>query len=80
MITVALDAMGADGGVAPVVEGAVQLTREDAPIRIVLVGDDADSIKLRRQTGGILTRSAQRAPQIVGHQQPCHRDQQPARP
>jgi glycerol-3-phosphate acyltransferase PlsX len=39
MITVALDAMGADGGPEPVVQGALQLTAEEAPIRIVLVGD-----------------------------------------
>jgi len=39
MITVALDAMGADGGPEPVVEGALQLIGEDVPIRIVLVGD-----------------------------------------
>lgn len=39
MITVALDAMGADGGPEPVVRGAMQLTTEDVPIEIVLVGD-----------------------------------------
>jgi glycerol-3-phosphate acyltransferase PlsX len=41
MVTVALDAMGADGGAAPVVEGAAQVSLEDAPIRMILVGDQA---------------------------------------
>jgi len=40
MITVALDVMGADAGVGPIAQGAAQLSREDAPIRIVLVGDE----------------------------------------
>ena len=40
MIRIALDVMGADGGVAPIVGGALQLAREQVPIRIVLVGDE----------------------------------------
>ncbi len=40
MITVAVDAMGADGGPAVVVEGAAQLSLEDRPVRVVLVGDE----------------------------------------
>lgn len=39
MIRVALDAMGADGGVAPIVKGAAQLSLEDRPIHVVLVGN-----------------------------------------
>ncbi len=39
MITVALDAMGGDRGVAATVEGTAQLTREDNDIHVVLVGD-----------------------------------------
>lgn len=39
MIRAALDAMGADGGIAPLVEGAAQLSLEDAPVQVVLVGD-----------------------------------------
>jgi glycerol-3-phosphate acyltransferase PlsX len=42
MITVALDAMGADAGAAPVVHGAAQVSRDDRPIRIVLVGDSEE--------------------------------------
>ncbi|RLB55609.1 MAG: phosphate acyltransferase PlsX [Deltaproteobacteria bacterium] len=40
MITVALDVMGADAGVGPITQGAAQLSREDVPIRILLVGDE----------------------------------------
>ncbi len=40
MITVALDAMGADAGVDPVVQGAAEVSRDDKPIRVVLVGDE----------------------------------------
>jgi phosphate acyltransferase len=39
--TIALDVMGADGGVEPVVEGAAQLSLEETPIRVVMVGDAA---------------------------------------
>jgi len=39
MITVALDAMGGDRGVAATVGGAAALSREDGDIRVVLVGD-----------------------------------------
>ncbi len=39
MIRVALDAMGADAGVAPIVKGAAQLSLEPSPIHVVLVGD-----------------------------------------
>ncbi len=41
MITVAVDAMGADGGPAVVVEGAAQLSLEDRPVRVVLIGQEA---------------------------------------
>ncbi|MFN7953421.1 MAG: phosphate acyltransferase PlsX [bacterium] len=41
MITIALDAMGPDAGPGVVVEGAAQVSREDVPIRMVLVGDGA---------------------------------------
>ncbi len=41
MITVALDAMGADAGAAPIVEGAAQVSRDPRPIEVVLVGDRA---------------------------------------
>ncbi|MFT5681652.1 MAG: glycerol-3-phosphate acyltransferase PlsX [Myxococcota bacterium] len=41
MVRVALDAMGGDLGVAEVVEGAAKLSREDRPVRIFLVGDEA---------------------------------------
>jgi len=39
MWTIALDAMGGDRGVQATVEGAAMLSREDVPIRILLVGD-----------------------------------------
>lgn len=39
MIRVALDAMGADGGVLPLVHGAAQLSLEPVPILTSLVGD-----------------------------------------
>ena len=42
MVRVALDAMGADGGVRPLVEGACRLSLEDAPISITLVGDERE--------------------------------------
>ena len=44
MITVALDAMGADAGAAPVVEGAAQVSKDNKPIHIVLVGH-SESLK-----------------------------------
>ena len=40
MTTVALDAMGADGGIAPVVAGAAQLSCEKGEVHIILVGDE----------------------------------------
>ena len=40
-IKVALDAMGADAGVVPVVEGAAAVSREGTPVDVVLVGDEA---------------------------------------
>ncbi len=40
MITVAVDAMGADAGPAVVVEGAARASREDVPVRVLLVGDE----------------------------------------
>jgi glycerol-3-phosphate acyltransferase PlsX len=40
LTTVALDAMGADGGVAPLVHGAAQLSREKTQLTMVLVGDE----------------------------------------
>jgi len=39
MVTVALDAMGGDHGVAATVAGAAKLSTEDVPIRVMLVGD-----------------------------------------
>jgi glycerol-3-phosphate acyltransferase PlsX len=39
--TIAVDVMGADGGVDPLVEGAAQLSLEEAPVRMLLVGDEA---------------------------------------
>jgi glycerol-3-phosphate acyltransferase PlsX len=39
VIRLALDAMGADAGPGPVVEGAAQLTTEGRDVRIALVGD-----------------------------------------
>lgn len=41
MITVALDAMGADAGAEPVVRGAAQVSRGRKPVRILLVGDES---------------------------------------
>jgi glycerol-3-phosphate acyltransferase PlsX len=41
MVRVALDAMGADGGVKPVVDGAAQLSLDERPIEVLLVGDEA---------------------------------------
>lgn len=41
MYTVALDAMGADAGPRPLVEGAATLSREDRDLQILLVGDEA---------------------------------------
>jgi glycerol-3-phosphate acyltransferase PlsX len=40
VITVALDVMGADAGVGPLVSGAAQLSLEGVPIRVKLVGDE----------------------------------------
>jgi glycerol-3-phosphate acyltransferase PlsX len=37
--TVALDAMGGDNGLAATVDGAAQLSREDAEIQVLIVGD-----------------------------------------
>lgn len=42
MITVALDAMGGDHGLDATVGGAAQLSREDAGVRVLLVGDAAE--------------------------------------
>lgn len=39
MITIALDALGGDHGLDATVEGAAYLSREDVPIRVLLVGD-----------------------------------------
>lgn len=39
MVRVALDAMGGDLGMAAVVEGAAALSREERPVRVLLVGD-----------------------------------------
>lgn len=50
MITVALDAMGADGGAAPIVHGAAQLSREARPFRVMLVGDEE---QLKRALGAV---------------------------
>lgn len=41
MVTVALDAMGGDGGIEARVDGAAALSREDSDVHIVLVGDVA---------------------------------------
>lgn len=49
MITIALDAMGPDAGPAVVVEGAAQVSREDAPIRTLLVGDRDQILPLLRR-------------------------------
>jgi len=46
MITVAVDAMGSDAGPEVVVEGAAQVSLEDAPIQVVLVGDEAQLTQL----------------------------------
>lgn len=57
MITVALDAMGADGGVEPVVQGALHLLGEQVPIRLVLVGDGSSieqALGARRPAAGRL--------------------------
>ncbi|MBM4358674.1 MAG: phosphate acyltransferase PlsX [Deltaproteobacteria bacterium] len=50
MIRAALDAMGADGGIAPLVEGAAQLSLEDVPIHTMLVGDQAAIAECLRRT------------------------------
>ena len=39
VVTVALDAMGGDAGVASTVEGAALLSREEVPVQVLLVGD-----------------------------------------
>ncbi len=41
MITVAVDAMGGDEGPGAAVEGAARISREDSPIQVLLVGDEA---------------------------------------
>ena len=41
MVRVALDAMGGDLGVTEAVTGAADLSREDRPVRVLLVGDTA---------------------------------------
>ena len=49
MIRAALDAMGADGGIEPLVQGAAQISLENTPIHVVLVGDrDALHAALKR--------------------------------
>ncbi len=51
MITIALDAMGPDAGPSVVVEGAAQVSREEAPIRTILVGDGVEiQALLKRQS------------------------------
>ena len=40
MRTVALDVMGSDGGPQALVEGAARLSREDAEVQVLLVGDE----------------------------------------
>jgi glycerol-3-phosphate acyltransferase PlsX len=52
MVTVALDAMGADGGVQPVVEGAAQLVSEPGNTQVVLVGDEASIEAALAKHGG----------------------------
>jgi glycerol-3-phosphate acyltransferase PlsX len=42
MIRLALDAMGADAGVEPVVEGAIQLSHESTTLSVLLVGDERE--------------------------------------
>ncbi len=49
MITVAVDAMGGDLGPAAVVEGVARISTEDAPIQVVLVGDEAQLSELLEQ-------------------------------
>jgi fatty acid/phospholipid biosynthesis enzyme len=43
VIRVALDAMGADDGIEPLVAGAAQLSLEEAPIHTLLVGEPTAS-------------------------------------
>lgn len=70
MTTVALDAMGADDGVDPVVAGAAQLSlepaRDRAPIDVVLVGDeDAITRALRERAHDPARLSIVHAPDCV---------------
>ncbi len=46
MIRVALDAMGGDLGPEPVVAGAARLSREDRPVRVLLVGREPQLTEL----------------------------------
>lgn len=39
-VCIAVDAMGADGGLVNAVEGAAQLSLEERPVRVLLVGDE----------------------------------------
>lgn len=41
MVRVAVDAMGGDNGLVAVVEGVAALSREDRPVQVLLVGDQA---------------------------------------
>ncbi|HJN75352.1 MAG TPA: phosphate acyltransferase PlsX [Myxococcota bacterium] len=41
-VTIALDAMGSDGGSLPIVEGAAQISREDDGLHVLLVGHEAE--------------------------------------
>jgi len=41
-VTIALDAMGSDGGALPIVEGAAQVSREDNGLHVLLVGHEAE--------------------------------------
>ncbi len=50
MITVALDAMGGDQGVAATVEGAAHLSREDSGVRVLLVGDVPEMSRVLAET------------------------------
>ena len=49
-VTVALDAMGADDGVKPVVLGACQVSLDKRPIEVVLVGDETAIKKVLDET------------------------------
>ena len=74
MITVAVDAMGADAGPEVVVDGAARASREDTPVRVLLVGDEPTLSALLEDQRYDATRLA-----VVHAPEAVRQDQSPAK-